>query len=219
MTKVKICGLKRTEDIEYVNKLCPDYVGFVFAKSKRQVTLEQAKKLINLLDKNIKTVGVFVNEDIERVRYIAEGLKLNILQFHGTEDEQYIKKLKDFTLWKSMGMNIATYNNYESLLNEIEDNQKRLNEISKYPIKGILLDSSVKGVQGGTGISFNWDIMEKINISKPLILAGGLNTENVQQAVKKVKPYAVDVSSGIEVNEVKNFNKMKEFIEKVRKTI
>lgn len=214
MTKIKICGLRRNEDIEYVNELHPDYVGFVFAKSKRQVTIEQAKELIDSLDKNIETVGVFVNEDIEKVRYIAEHLKLNVLQFHGNEDNQYIKKFNDFTVWKSVGINIDTDNDYENLVNE-----KKLDKISKYPIECIVMDSSVKGVQGGTGISFNWDIIKKIHINKPIILAGGLKPENVHQAVKKVKPYAVDVSSGVELNGIKSFEKMKIFIEKVRKSI
>ncbi|MBC2582004.1 phosphoribosylanthranilate isomerase [Clostridium sp. DJ247] len=215
MAKIKICGLKRTEDIEYANKLLPDYVGFVFAKSKRMVTLEQAKELINLLDKSIKTVGVFVNEDIEKVRYIAEQLKLNVIQLHGEEGQEYIENFSDFTVWKSMGISVDT----EDLLNEIKENQARIDEVSKCPIEGILLDSSVKGIQGGTGINFNWDIIEKFNINKPLILAGGLNPKNVQQAVKEVKPYAVDVSSGVEVNGIKNFDKMKKFIEEARKII
>lgn len=207
MAKIKICGIRRLEDVNYLNMLKPDYAGFIFAKSKRQVTLEGAKELIGSLDKDIKTVGVFLNEDIEKVRYIAEYLKLNVLQFHGGESREYIERFSEFTVWKTVSIDVSAHN--------IED----LSKINEYKIDGILLDSSVKGVQGGTGVSFNWDIIEKININKSIILAGGLNPENIQQAVKIVNPYAVDVSSGVEIDGIKNFDKIKEFTEKVRKII
>lgn len=104
MIKIKICGLKRVEDIEYVNELLPDYVGFVFAKSNRRVTLSEASELIGLLDKNIKTVGVFKDEEIENVKYAAGYLKLDIIQLHGNEDGDYIKKLSNFKVWKAAGI-------------------------------------------------------------------------------------------------------------------
>lgn len=213
MTKIKICGLTRKEDIAYVNELLPDYVGFVFAKSKRQVTLEKAKELTDLLDRRIKTVGVFVNEDVKKVRSTAEYLKLDILQFHGSEDEHYIKKFGDFGLWKSVSIEAEKKN----LLPEDQNSyQQKLNIIEKYDIDGILLDSSTIGAAGGTGVSFDWSIIKKIKACKPLILAGGLNVENIQKAIEIAGPYVVDVSSGVEDHGVKNFYKINEFIKRVR---
>jgi phosphoribosylanthranilate isomerase len=206
MTKIKICGLKRIEDIECVNELLPDYAGFVFAKSRRQVTLSEAGKLIDLLEKNIKTVGVFQDEEIEMVKYAAEYLKLDVIQLHGNEDDEYIKELCNFKIWKAAGIDSEAICPDESI-----------NGLGGYEVEGILLDSSVNGVKGGTGTSFQWDIINNLCSGKKLILAGGLNPENVQDAVKKVKPYAVDVSGGVEEDGVKNYKKIKKFIEKVRK--
>lgn len=211
MVKIKICGMKRVEDIKYVNELKPEYVGFVFAESKRQVTLEEAKQLINLLDKKIKTVGVFKNESPQKVKSIAKYLKLNILQFHGIENEGYIKEFINFHVWKSITIEIQGRTSCKT-----NCYQEKLNEIGKYDIQGILLDSSVKGISGGTGISFDWNAIKKVNFNKPLILAGGLNAENIQKAIEILTPFAVDVSSGVEENGIKNFKKIKEFIEKVR---
>lgn len=236
MTKIKICGLKRLEDIDYVNELMPDYVGFVFAESKRQVNLEKAKELIEKLNKNIKTVGVFVNEDIKKVKEIAGNLKLDVLQFHGQENEEYFSKLKEFKLWKSISIkvdltqfNTDTQKENADLLDfnkinhenssdfyNLEEYQRDLDKLNQYNIEAILLDSSVKGVQGGTGVSFDWQVIPKLTIEKKLILAGGLNYDNVSEAVNEVRPFAVDVSSGVETEGVKDFNKIKTFIEKVR---
>jgi len=204
MTKVKICGLKSREDIEYVNELLPDYAGFVFTKSRRRVTLSEAKKFISLLDKSIKTVGVFQDEELERVKYAAEYLNLDVIQLHGNEDKDYIEKLNNFKIWKAVG---------------VDSKGICLDDSNEYEVDGILLDSCVKGAKGGTGISFDWNTIINVNLRKKLILAGGLCPENVEEAVYKVKPYAVDVSSGIEEDGVKSYKKMKNFIEKVRKII
>jgi phosphoribosylanthranilate isomerase len=208
MIKIKICGLKRVEDIEYANELLPDYVGFVFAKSNRQVTLREAAQLIGLLDKSIKTVGVFKDEEIENIKYAAGYLKLDIIQLHGNEDGNYIKKLSDFKVWKAAGIDSEAVCLDESI--------KRM---YGYEAEGILLDSIVNGVKGGTGTSFSWDIINNLNSGKKIILAGGINPENVENAIKKVRPYAVDVSSGVEEDGVKSYEKMKKFIEKVREII
>lgn len=215
MTLVKVCGLTREEDIEYVNELLPDYVGFVFCKSKRQINLEQGKKLIDKLDKRIKTVGVFQNDDIEKVRHIAFNLKLNVIQLHGNEGENYTRALHGFKLWKCMSIDVS--NSFPSDLEEaVKDYEEKINTISKYNIEAMLVDSATKGRAGGSGISFNWGILNNLTIDKPLILAGGLSPENIDQALKKVKPYAVDVSSGVEEKGIKSFEKIKSFIEKVR---
>ncbi|HHW57626.1 MAG TPA: phosphoribosylanthranilate isomerase [Clostridia bacterium] len=200
MAKIKICGLRRKEDIEYANELKPDYVGFVFSKSKRQVNLEQALYLISLLDKNIKTVGVFVNEPVEEVLKIAKTLNLDVLQFHGEETQEYIDNFKNFTVWKAI---------------RIKDRED-LRKTKEFDVNALLFDTFSKGNYGGTGETFNWDVLKVFKLSLPIILAGGLNENNVEEAIKVVNPYAVDVSSGVETEGYKDFNKMKSFIEKVR---
>lgn len=220
MAKVKICGLTRKEDIEYVNELLPDYVGFVFAKSKRKVPVDKAKELINLLDKKIQTVGVFQDEEIDKVKYTSKYLRLDIIQLHGNEDEDYVKKLYPFKVWKSLGIDAAdSLDSNDLLQNRVKFHQENSNKLCSYEIEALLVDSSVKGVKGGTGISFNWDILNDLVLNKKIILAGGLNCENIQSAIEKVKPYAVDASSGVEENGIKNYDKIKSFIEKVRKII
>ncbi|MBM7870256.1 phosphoribosylanthranilate isomerase [Clostridium pascui] len=203
MIEIKVCGLKREEDIKYVNELKPDYVGFVFAKSSREITLEQGINLVKKLDKNIKAVGVFVDKKLSEVEKIASTLKLDVLQFHGKEDNEYMSCFKSFEVWKALGVT----------------SKEDLKEINKYKVDGILLDSKVLGRIGGTGESFNWDIISNFKINKKLILAGGLNSDNVKEGISKVNPNIVDVSSGIEVDGFKDFDKIKEFIEKVRETV
>ncbi|MFT9496718.1 phosphoribosylanthranilate isomerase [Anaerosolibacter sp.] len=202
MLKVKICGLTREEDIDYVNHLLPDYAGFVFAASKRQVTLEQAKKLIEKLDNRIEKVGVFVNPAMEEVRKIAECCKLDILQFHGEEKPEDIEKFTQ-RVWKAF--RIKDVESYK--------------ELNQYEVDGYLLDSFMKGQQGGTGQAFDWYLNADIHKNKCIILAGGLSADNLQEAVKEMKPHVVDVSSGVESNGHKDFEKMKKFIEKVREKI
>jgi phosphoribosylanthranilate isomerase len=201
MTNVKICGLRRIEDIEYVNKLRPDYVGFVFSKSRRIVTKESAKVLISNLVAGIKTVGVFVNENIETVCEIAKSLDLDVVQLHGDEDASYVDNLKrvlNVEIWKALRVK-----NSQDLLFETNADK-------------ILIEGFVKDIYGGTGITFDWKLIENFEFKKPLVLAGGLNALNVEEGIRRVRPYAVDVSSGVETDGYKDFEKMKEFIEKVR---
>ena len=206
MTQIKICGLKRIEDVDYVNELLPDYIGFVFAKSRRQVDLKLAKTLSERLNPKIKKVGVFVNEDIDNVKAATNGASLDILQFHGDEDGKYLSNFKDFIVWKSKSIDISL----EKISNEF------IADLNEYNIDAVVLDSSVRGKVGGTGKSFNWELAAEINLTSKLILAGGLSIDNVCEAINIVKPYAVDISSGVETNGVKDFNKIKKFIEKVR---
>lgn len=210
MTKIKICGIRRIEDIEYVNKLLPDYIGFVFAKSKRKIQIKDAKRLSLLTDNRIKKIGVFVNEDIRVVKEIADTVKLYALQFHGNEDEKYVSNFKEYRVWKSMSINVDTVN--------VEDYENEISKINESLVQAIVLDSISKNKFGGSGVSFDWDIVKKLSIKKKLILAGGLNSNNILEAINKVKPYAVDVSSGVETDGFKDFYKIKKFIEKVRIT-
>jgi phosphoribosylanthranilate isomerase len=200
MTKIKICGLTREVDIHYVNELKPEYIGFVFAKSKRRVSADEALQLTGKLNKEINTVGVFVNESIETVKEIAYKAKLDILQFHGDEDMHYMNNFKDFEVWKALSVK----------------NESDLQGIDEYENIRLLLDSKVEGMQGGSGKTFDWNILKKANLEHKIILAGGLNCENIAQALKTVQPYAVDVSSGVESNGFKDYEKIKEFIGKVR---
>jgi len=200
LVKVKICGLRRKEDIEYANELKPDYVGFVFAKSKRQIEVEQALDLISLLDKEIKTVGVFVNEPVENALKIAQTLNLDVLQFHGDETQDYIDNFKNFTVWKAI---------------RIKDKED-LEKTKEFKVNSFVFDTLTKNEYGGTGKTFNWEVLKEMELNVPIILAGGLNENNVEEAIKIVDPYAVDVSSGVETEGYKDFKKMKSFIEKVR---
>ncbi|HHY80492.1 MAG TPA: phosphoribosylanthranilate isomerase [Thermoanaerobacter sp.] len=200
MVKVKICGLRKKEDIEYANELKPDYVGFVFAKSKRQVEVEQALYLIRLLDKEIKTVGVFVNEPVENALKIVQTLNLDVLQFHGDETQDYIDNFKNFTVWKAI---------------RIKDKED-LEKTKEFRVNSFVFDTLTKNEYGGTGKTFNWEVLKGMELNVPIILAGGLNENNVEEAIRIVNPYAVDVSSGVETEGYKDFKKMKSFIEKVR---
>lgn len=196
MTKIKLCGLTRTADIEVANKLLPDFVGFVFyERSKRYISPNDAAILKNLLNKKISAVGVFVNEKIETVAEIAKILDL--IQLHGNEDENYISALKNLTNKKI----IQAFK-----IKNAADLKLAKNSRADF----ILLDSGA-----GTGEIFNWQLLK--NFERQYFLAGGLNVENVSDAVKLLKPFAVDVSSGIETDNLKDATKMKNFTYIVRK--
>ena len=200
MSKIKLCGLSRKCDIEWVNALKPEYIGFVFwSKSKRNVPPEKAKELKNLLSPDIKAVGVFVDEPIENVAELLNDNIIDIAQLHGGEDEEYIKKLRalsDKPIIKAF------------LLKSEIDAERAEKSTADY----ILVDSGT-----GTGKSFDWELLK--NISRPYFLAGGLCCENISQAITALDPYAVDVSSGIETNGCKDKNKMAAFVAAVRKEI
>lgn len=199
MTRIKLCGLTRPCDIEAVNELKPEYIGFVFAqKSRRYITAEKAEELKKLLHPDIETVGVFVNENVETVARLLSGGIIDIAQLHGSEDENYIgqlRKLTDKSIIKAF---------------RIESEQDIINAQNS-SADFVLLDSG----NGGTGTVFDWELL--MNISRPYFLAGGLDNSNIQDAVRRLNPYAVDVSSGIETDGLKDKNKMTEFVDIVRK--
>lgn len=194
--KVKICGLSRECDILYANELMPDYIGFVFAKSRRQVSMEKAYALKSKLDEGIKAVGVFVNEPIETVEKIVSEEIIDIIQLHGNEDETYITELRKHTDKQV----IKAYR---------VDTEEDIKIAKKTVADMILLDNG----SGGTGRCFDWKLISEL--SMPYFLAGGINTENVSQALS-MKPYAIDVSSGVENDGVKDFDKMKKIVDSVR---
>ena len=192
MTKIKFCGLKRIEDIKYANDLKPDFVGFVFApKSKRFVNADTARELKNLLDTEIKAVGVFVDEDINVVTKLLKDGIIDIAQLHGSEDDEYIKRLRT----------LCDKPIIKAFMIESPDDIKKANESSA---DYVLLDSGK-----GSGLKFDWDLIKEIN--RPYFLAGGLNCDNIEDALNILKPYAVDVSSGIETDGFKDFDKMEKF--------
>ena len=205
MTRVKICGLKSPQDIEIVNECMPDYIGFVFADfSKRYVTLEKALELKQLLNPKIKSVGVFVNERIDVIMSILESGAIDIVQLHGNEDEEYVAELRErIRCSKVLSPEpeiIQVFN-----MNKIQN----LSDIQKTSADYILLDSGY-----GTGQTFDWEKLK--DIDKPFFLAGGLNLENVEQAVREIAPFAVDVSSGVETQGSKDRSKVERFINLVK---
>ncbi len=198
MTKIKLCGLTREQDIEAVNICRPDFVGFVFAeKSRRYVSPSRAAELKSLLMPGILVVGVFVNEDVTKIaQLLADGV-IDLAQLHGGEDEGYIKSLRGLT--------------QKPLIKAFRvDSDKDIEAAEASSADYVLLDSG----NGGTGTAFDWRLLEKME--RPYFLAGGLNPENVSEAVERLHPYAVDVSSGIETDRVKDARKMREFVDKAR---
>lgn len=204
MTKIKICGLRRIEDIEMVNKNLPDYVGFIFAESKRKVDKEKVKELIDRLDKRVKTVGIFVDETREEVKKIAKYCRLDILQFHGEETAEYCDHFRDqYEIWKAFSVKDRGI-------------EKRLLKYKKH-IDLYLLDAYNKEVRGGSGKVFNWDLIEGMSKKYKIALAGGINSKNILEAVEKVNPYIIDLSSGVETDGFKDGEKIKEIIKKIRR--
>lgn len=198
MTKIKYCGLTREQDIKVVNQLKIDYVGFMFFKnSKRYISNESARLLKNKLLPEIKSVGVFVNENIENIGALHKEGIIDIIQLHGKEDNDYITELKKITKAPVIkAYSIQSEYDIEHANNSVADM--------------VLLDSG----SGGTGKVFNWDMLKGIN--RDYFLAGGLNVSNVQQAIDTLHPYGVDVSSGIETDGLKDKNLMIKFAELIR---
>lgn len=194
MTKIKFCGLKTLDDIYAVNEILPEYVGFVFApKSKRYVTPDQAEKLRAALSKKILAVGVFVNENPAQVAELLNAGIIDAAQLHGNETAAYIKNLRDLT---------------KKIIIQAFQSQKMLSA-DESNADFVLIDAGA-----GDGKVFDW---RQINLRREYFLAGGLTPENVGSAIKMLKPFAVDVSSGIETDGRKDFGKMKAFADAVRK--
>lgn len=197
-TKIKLCGLSRECDIEAANELLPEYIGFVFAKkSIRYVSPEQAAALRKRLVPQIFAVGVFVNEAPENVAELLTAGVIDIAQLHGGEDETYIERLRVLTdkpIIKAFSVNA-------------EQDIRRADECRA---DLVLLDAG----SGGTGTAFDWNLLA--GMERPYFLAGGLDATTVGAAVRKWRPYAVDVSSGIETDGHKDVEKMRAFVKLVR---
>mgnify|MGYP001035465370 CR=1 FL=1 len=201
MVKVKICGITNLEDARAAIESGADTLGFVFARSPRQVTPEQAGHIVTQLPPFVCKVGVFVDSDIEVIREIMSVCGLDLAQLHGSEDPDYCKMLFPHAI-KSF---------------RVRD-ESVLATIPQYKASAYLLDSYDTNLRGGTGQSFNWDIAKKAKRYGPIILAGGLTADNVRQAIATVQPYAVDVSSGVEAAPgKKDHAKLRTFLEAVKK--
>lgn len=203
MTKIKICGLTRVCDIEAVNEALPDFVGFVFADSKRRIKPQDAIGLKNLLDKKIQAVGVFVNEDIANIADICLRGIIDIVQLHGQEDVTYMEKLQqeiEKPVIKAVGVR----------------SREDIRAAETLTCQYLLLDTYSAKQAGGTGKTFDWNIVDEVK--KPYFLAGGLNSNNILQAIKTVRPFGVDISSGVEVNGFKDKDKILEIVKLIRST-
>ena len=196
-TKIKLCGIMRAQDIDVINRIKPEYIGFVFAPaSRRYITDETASALKKLLAPGINTVGVFVDEDPGTVSALLNGGVIDIAQLHGHEDEEYLCKLR--TLTDKPLIKAFRIKNADDLL-----------KTQDCTADHILLDAGA-----GNGTVFDWDLLR--GYDRPYFLAGGLNTLNAEEAVKRLQPFAVDVSSGIETDGVKDPVKMESFVKSVR---
>ena len=215
--KVKMCGISKVETIPAVVEAKPDYMGLVFAPSKRQVTVDQAKTLVEELHKQytkrynngaeqsnndeIKTVGVFVNETLENLVTIAKEANLDVVQLHGDEDEAFTQSLKERTnveVWKAVQIRSAA--DAETWIDSSADM--------------LLFDAYHKDERGGTGEVFDWSCLDEFE--RPFMLAGGIDSTNVARAIRTVRPYGIDISSGIETDGVKDDEKIKAFTNIVR---
>jgi len=201
MTKIKLCGLTRVCDIEAVNEAQPDYVGFVFANSKRQITPREAFGLKELLDDKIQTVGVFVDETIEQILDICSIGIIDFIQLHGQENATYMERLQ-----KKSGKPVIKAVRVRS--------REDIKAAERLNCNYLLLDAFSDKSAGGTGETFDWKVVDVVQ--KPFFLAGGLNSGNILQAMSAVKPFGVDISSGVETDGFKDRGKILEIVRLIR---
>ena len=198
MSKIKICGLRRSEDIAYANELKPDYIGFIFfEKSKRAVSDAQAMRLRKQLDASIPAVGVFVDDDPKHILALAHAKTIDLIQLHGNEDEDYILALKKQTQLPILKAFVI-------------QSQDDIEQAKISSADYILLDSGQ-----GSGKTFAWKLIK--NIDRPYFLAGGLDASNIRKAIDSLHPYALDLSSSVEIEGYKDYDLMKEVIQRTRR--
>lgn len=214
MQKIKLCGMMKPCDIEYANRVKPDLVGFVFANTRRKISATQAKQFREALDAEISAVGVFVNEDIPVIASLVQDGCIDMIQLHGEEDADYIRRLRkicDVPVIKAVKVQTV----------------EQIRQVAALPVDYLLLDTYRKGVLGGTGEAFDWELLREAKAAagdtaegelfgKPYFLAGGLHAGNLREAAA-LGSYGLDVSSGIETDGSKDFTKMVEVMELVRK--
>lgn len=214
MQKIKLCGMMKPCDIEYANRVKPDLVGFIFANTRRKISAAQAKQFREALDAEIPAVGVFVNEDISVITSLVQNGCIDLIQLHGEEDADYIRRLRevcDVPVIKAVKVQTV----------------EQIRQAAALPVDYLLLDTYRKGVLGGTGEAFDWELLREAKAAagdtaegelfgKPYFLAGGLHAGNLREAAE-LGSYGLDISSGIETDGSKDFTKMVEVMELVRK--
>ncbi|MBP2622744.1 phosphoribosylanthranilate isomerase [Streptococcus oricebi] len=193
MTKVKICGLKDPLALEAALQAGADYVGFVFAKSKRQISPQEAKDLVRQVPSQIKKVGVFASPSLDQIEAVLKEVELDFIQIHGDFSNQHLAKLP-----------LPVIRAYQI--------GKEMEEVGHSPAAYLLFDAPL----AGSGQTFDWQKLDSKAVTKPFFIAGGLNVDNVLEAIEHFSPYAVDVSSGVETRGQKDPLKIKEFIERVK---
>lgn len=197
----KICGITTIEAGLKAAESGADFIGFVFAKSKRQVTKQQARVIAEKLPVNVKKVGVFVNEDLATIQDIAKTVELDYVQLHGDESADFCKSV-GYPIIKAF---------------QIRE-QADVDELANYKCDYFLLDSPAGKYRGGNGETFNWSLVKDLaDLEGKVLLAGGLHAGNVAEAIKEVKPAGIDVSSGVETNGIKDNDKIKAFIHEVKR--
>lgn len=213
MQKIKLCGMMKPCDIEYANRVKPDLVGFIFANTRRKISAAQAKQFREALDAEIPAVGVFVNEDISVIASLVQDGCIDMIQLHGAEDADYIRRLReicDVPVIKAVKVQTV----------------EQIRQAAALPVDYLLLDTYRKGVLGGTGEAFDWELLREAKAAagdtaegalfgKPYFLAGGLHAGNLREAAA-LGSYGLDVSSGIETDGSKDFDKMVEVVKIVR---
>lgn len=203
MTRIKICGIKREDEVLVLNQYLVSYAGFIFAKSKRQVTVEKCNELASILRQDIKKVGVFVDEEVDRVNEIAKECNLDFVQLHGRESVDYIKQIK-VPVWKTIPVK--------------DETSLELIKLYEPFVDGILFETYHEKLKGGTGQQFDWtlmDLVEKSDLYKR-ILAGGINPLNAKEAIESVKPDILDVNSGLEVDGFKTLEKVNQLFKELK---
>ena len=214
MQKIKLCGMMKPCDIEYANRVKPDFVGFIFANTRRKISPAQAKQFRETLNVEIPAVGVFVNEDIPVIASLVQDGCIDMIQLHGEEDADYIRCLRevcDVPVIKAVKVQTV----------------EQIQQTAALPVDYLLLDTYRKGVLGGTGEAFDWELLREAKAAagdtaegelfgKTYFLAGGLHAGNLREAAA-LGSNGLDVSSGIETDGSKDFTKMVEVMELVRK--
>jgi phosphoribosylanthranilate isomerase len=199
MVRVKICGITCQEDALAAAYAGADALGFIFAKSPRQVEPQKAREIIAALPGLVHSVGVFVDESLDHVKQVREFCGLDYVQLHGEEDRFYTSSLTPKVI-RTLGMGSGPAPSADD-----------------YPDAFLLLDTQVKGQRGGTGKTFDWSLAAPIAARRQVMLAGGLNPDNVARAIKTVKPFAVDVSSGVELSPGrKDHERIAEFVKNAK---
>ncbi|MEC2710319.1 phosphoribosylanthranilate isomerase [Bacillus cereus] len=199
--KVKICGITDVEAAKSACEYGADALGFVFAESKREITPKRAEEIIQELPANVLKIGVFVNESVEVIQKIADECGLTHVQLHGDEDNYQIRRLNIPSI-KSLGVT----------------SESDMKNAQGYEADYILFDSPKEKFHGGNGKTFSWELLRDMpkELRKKMILAGGLNALNIEEAIRTVRPYMVDVSSGVETEGKKDVEKIKQFIIKAK---